>query len=177
MSRGFLRTLFRAVRDGRIGFKAEEVMTGTHHFMKGIQPGKERPLEFSGNWGSDNLAAFIKNILTAKPAVAWLIGEVSVGGLCKRAPMHGKLELNYLGQGKIRYTFNFTCNKKYYLYVGEKRNIKLWNLPKSHTTCYGKLYEVHAGGLGNPELELVSESITYFRLCTAPAFLLSFRLA
>ena len=51
----------------------------------------------------------------------------------------------------------------------QKRNIKPWNLPVSHTTCYGELTEAKSG-------KLVSRSVTYFRLKTLPSFLWSFRL-
>jgi hypothetical protein len=54
--------------------------------------------------------------------------------------------------------------------VGEKVNIKLWNLPVSHTTCVGRVTELESG-------KLISTSVTIFRMRTLPAFLGSFRFA
>jgi len=78
------------------------------------------------------------------------------------------LELAYFTEGKIRYTFDFSAKGKMYRYVGEKVNIRPWNLPVSHTTCFGTLVEKESG-------RLVSRSVTFFKLHTTPAFMASLR--
>ncbi|MGC8928886.1 MAG: hypothetical protein ACP5QK_13325, partial [Myxococcota bacterium] len=66
-------------------------------------------------------------------------------------------------------TFEFEVNGKRYLYIGEKVNIKPWNLPVSHTTCFGTIVERETN-------RLISRSVVFFRYSTIPSFLLSFRL-
>ncbi len=55
-----------------------------------------------------------------------------------------------------------------YQYVGQKVDIRPWNLPWSHTRCFGHLTRADTG-------ELVSTSLTRFRLRSAPRFLASLR--
>ena len=57
-----------------------------------------------------------------------------------------------------------------YRYLGEKVNIKPWNLHRTHTTCYGTITDLNSS-------KDISKSILYFRFRTIPAFLKSFRLA
>ena len=125
-------------------------------------------MEFVIDWGPHNFSSWInpqnKDFLTQP-----LKGHVTVEGLCERKPCTGTLELKYFTEYRIRYTFTFKAKGKTYCYVGEKVNIKPWNLPISHTTCFGRLTEKATG-------KLVSTSIVYFRLRTLIKFLLSFRL-
>jgi hypothetical protein len=78
--------------------------------------------------------------------------------------------LRYLQDRSIRYAFRFKEGGKDYKYVGEKVNIHLWNLPWSHTTCFGRLILQGTG-------ELVSTSVTHFRIRSLPRFIASVRLA
>ena len=101
----------------------------------------------------------------------FLEGTVTVGGLVEEARCHGTLDLRYFQEAKIRYTFDFKDEKGTpYRYIGEKVNIRPWNLHRTHTTCYGTITNL------NSERE-ISKSILYFRLNTVPAFLSSIRLA
>lgn len=166
---GLISEVIERYRNGNLGFRMDEVMTGWHVFETGFgEPGR-RPMEFRATWGPDNLAEYLDphsdGFLNQE-----LAGTVTIDGLCADAPCKGTLELRYFGENILRYTFTFTAKKKKYRFVGEKVNIKPWNLPVSHTTCYGVLTEVRTG-------KLVSRSVTHFRLLTAPAFLASFRLA
>ena len=76
----------------------------------------------------------------------------------------------YFQEGKIRYTIDFHGpDGKAYQYVGEKRDIRPWNLHRTHTTCYGTVTDLVSG-------QDISKSIVYFKFNTLPAFLGSVRL-
>lgn len=166
---GRLGDLMSMLAERRLGFQADEVMTGTHQFEPEHGEAGEKFMEFRGSWGPKHLSEFI-NPLGGKFLYNDLHGYVDIEGLCENTPMTGSLELLYFTEAKIRYTFEFEVDGKEYLYIGEKRDIRPWNLHRTHTTCYGTLSEKLTG-------RVVSRSITYFRLSTAPKFMLSFRLA
>jgi len=151
-----------------MGFQMREIMSGTHRFENGAGPNGEFPLSFDVVWGTDNIVDWI-NPKGERFLVNELKGFVSVGGLCEKAEVTGTLELRYFKDFKIRYTFEFDANGKGYVYVGEKVNIKPWNLPVSHTTCFGTIVEKDTN-------RLISRSVVFFRYSTIPQFLLSFRL-
>lgn len=157
------------LKERRIGFLIDEVMSGEHEFEPGCGPVGKRPMEFRVTWGPKYLLPWLNpwggSFMTQK-----LQGTVTIDGLCKDAPCHGTLEIKYFTEHKIRYTFDFRVREKAYHFVGEKRNIRPWNLHVSHTTCYGELREMATQ-------KLVSRSVTYFRLRTTPDFLFSWRLA
>jgi hypothetical protein len=157
------------IRERRVGFRMNEVMSGDHEFEPGWGPDGRFPFEFRVAWGPKNLGAWL-NPWSEQFLTHPLEGTVTVGGLCKKAPCKGTMELRYFRDYKIRYTFDFTVDGTRYHYVGDKVNIKPWNLPVSHTTCFGVLTEAETG-------RLISRSVTHFRMRTTPAFLLSFRLA
>lgn len=125
-------------------------------------------MEFKGVWGAEDLGKFLdpgsKSFFSA-----FLNGTVTIDGLCMDAPMAGTLELRYVTERRIRYTFDFEAKGKAYHFVGEKVNILPWNLLFSHTTCFGRLTEKKTG-------KLVSTSVTFFKLASALKFLASFRL-
>jgi hypothetical protein len=166
---GKLHELVRRVREGRFGFKMDEVMSGTHVFESGRGPAGRLPFEFTVTWGPDDLRTWLdpqsENFLSQA-----LEGTITVGGLCEAAPCKGRLELKYFDEHALRYRLEFEVNGVGYRYVGEKVNIQAWNLPVSHTTCWGVLTETETG-------RLISRSVTHFRLWTIPAFLGSLRLA
>ena len=150
------------------GFSVDEVMTGTHEFASGAGPAGVHPFEFKVRWGPTDMGDFL-NPSSEQFMLNDMEGTVTVGGLCAETPCRGTLALRYLIAKKIRYTFDFSVDGATYRYIGEKVNILPWNLPTSHTTCFGTLTD----GAG----QLVSRSLTFFRLRTAPAFLASFKLA
>ena len=143
-----------------IGFNFNETMTGTH-FLNGT----EGKFEFIVRWGPDNIFNWL-NVFSGKFLSQPLHGIITADGICEEQECEGTLELKYW-KGKIRYTIFFTANDIPYKYVGEKRDIRPWNLHRTHTTCYGILTNLKTN-------EVVSEPLTYFRLKTLPAFLLSF---
>lgn len=146
----------------------DEIMTGTHRFMDGKGPEGEHPMEYRVTWGHENVTKWI-NPLGGEFLVNTLSGKVDVGGLVVDADCEGTLELRYLQDQLIRYTFTFKDdNGKAYQYIGEKRELRPWNLHRTHTICYGQITELATG-------EVVSEGIVYFRMSTIPQFLLSFR--
>ncbi|MGI5863292.1 MAG: hypothetical protein ACOX6T_14725 [Myxococcales bacterium] len=165
---GFLDQL-AALRRGPIGFTMHEVMSGDHEFEPGFGPAGRHPMEFRVTWGPRDLAAWLKPG-TEEFMRQDLKGHVSIGGLCERAPCRGTLEVRYFIDQKIRYAFAFEANGRPYRFVGEKVNIRPWNLPVSHTTCFGRLVEADTG-------RLVSTSVTFFRMSTAVQFAMSFRLS
>ena len=151
------------------GFQIDEAMTGDHEFESGCGPEGKHFFEFRVTWGAPSAIAFL-NPKSRSFFEADLEGSVTVGGLCERAPCKGKLELKYFTEQKIRYTFDFEVDGMDYHFVGEKVNILPWNLPVSHTTCFGTVKESKSG-------KLISRSVTFFKMHTAPKFLSSFRLA
>ncbi|HPQ67537.1 MAG TPA: hypothetical protein PKW95_00320 [bacterium] len=166
---GRIGDLKRMVKERRVGFVMDEVMTGDHEFEPEFgEPGR-RPMSFRSTWGPRRLSEWL-NPLGDKFLWQELTGAITVDGLCENAPATGSLELKYFTEHILRYKLNFSVDGTAYEFVGEKVNIRPWNLPVSHTTCYGVLTEVETG-------RLVSKSVTHFRLKTAPAFLASFRFA
>jgi len=159
--------LLSTITNGKFGFQMNEIMSGEHEFVNGFGPIGKRPFKFTVDWGTDNFKKWLdpdNNDFLVND----LEGLVTVGGLCTNRKCRGTLELHYHDENKIHYTFEFNIDGKSYLYRGEKRNIKPWNLHKTHTKCYGKLWEKESG-------KLVSTSVTYFRLGTLIDFLSSFK--
>jgi hypothetical protein len=156
------------ISEKRLGFVMDEVMTGTHEFEPGFGERGAKFMEFRVVWGPRHVSEFA-NPLGGKFMYTDLSGTVTVEGLCQDAPCDGSLELLYFTEGKIRYTFAFEADGKEYLFIGEKTDIRPWNLHRTHTTCYGTLSERNSG-------RLVSKSVTYFRFRTVPAFVASLRL-
>ena len=151
---------------GDVGFKMEEVMSGEHEFVTGKQ-GK-LPMEFKVVWGAESLIDWA-NPFEEDFMCNSLDGTVTIGGLCKDIPCTGRLELKYFTEQKICYTFYFEVEGEAYEFVGEKRNIYPWNLPYSHTCCFGELRKVGSK-------KVISNSTTHFHWDTLPAFLGSFEL-
>ena len=154
---------------GRLGFNIDETMSGYHEFEPGFGPPGEHPLEFRVTWGTRDFLDWVNRRGKRLPTQD-LHGVISVGGLCENEPCHGTLELMYFDKKKIRYTLNFWVEGTRYRFIGEKVNIRPWNLPVSHTTCYGTLTEADSN-------RLVSRSVTYFHMKTVPQFAGSLRLA
>lgn len=156
------------IKERRVGFSMDEVMRGHHEFLPGFGPSGRLPMEIRVAWGPRSVGSFL-NPLGDAFLTNDLEGTVSVDFLCRETPCRGKLELKYLSEQSIRYTFDFEVRQKPYQYVGEKVNIWPWNVAVSHTTCFGTLTEVDSG-------KLVSRSVLFFRLSTLPSFLASLRL-
>ncbi|MBN1947504.1 MAG: hypothetical protein JW797_17670 [Bradymonadales bacterium] len=152
-----------------VGFRIDEIMTGRHRFEPGMGPEGYHPFEFQVTWGPKRIGEWLDPHgagFLSQP----LEGVVRAGGLCQEAPCQGTLELQYFNERLIRYTFDFRVDSTDYHYVGEKVNIRPWNLPVSHTTCFGYLTEARTG-------RLISTSVTFFRLHRMARFLSSFRIA
>ena len=140
---------FRAmIAEGRVGFRIDEAMIGEHEFEPKFGSPEKRPMEFRVTWGPRHIFQW------ANPAhhrfmVSELEGMVTIDGLCHHTPCTGSLELRYLKDHAIRYTFGFKQGSQSYKYIGEKiRNIRLWNLPRSHTTCFGRSDPCRDGRVG-----------------------------
>lgn len=160
-----IRKLVEMIKEKRLGFSMDEVMSGYHKFEPGFGPEGQHLMEFRVTWSTRNAL----HVEPDRSLLHQLSGVVTVGGLCTDAPCRGTLALRYLADNTIRYDFTFEAAGKKYHYVGEKMYIWPWNLPWSHTTCYGRLTEVESG-------KLVSTSLTHFHLLSAPKFMASLRL-
>jgi len=142
-----------------------EVMSGRHEFEPRFgEPGK-RDMEFRVRWGTDDLVRWL-NPLGREFMLNDLHGTVTIDGLCVDTPCSGTLHLRYFNDATLRYTFDFDVSGVPYRYVGEKVHLRPWNLAWSHTTCYGRVVRTDTG-------ELVSTSVTHFRLRTVPGFVAS----
>ncbi len=160
--------LSRIARGSTLGFRMHEVMAGAHEFVGKAGPRGEFPFSFELDWGAEDLAAFL-NPLSGQSYTVHARGVVRMGEFVEEAPCEGTLEFLYFTEAKIRYRFSFTVDGKDYEYIGEKVGMRPWNLHRTHTTCYGVVYDMETG-------KEISRSLTYFRLKTLPAFLTSFRL-
>lgn len=151
------------------GFRVREVMDGTHEFVSREGPAGEFPFSFQLEWGADRLADFLNPFARDRYLTADAAGRIRVGGLTDEAACEGTLELRYLSEAKIRYRLAFEAEGQEYEYIGEKMGIRPWNLHRTHTTCYGVIYDLKTG-------KEISRSLSYFRIANLPSFLGSFRL-
>ncbi len=140
-----------------------EEMTGHHEFTDGGGPAGRHPFAFRVGWGPERLREWLD---PRHPGFLWsdVAGEVRIGGLCEWTPCRGSLALEYLGARRIRYAFDLEVEGTVYRYLGDKVNLRLWNLPVSHTTCFGVLTKRATG-------RLVSTSVTRFHLRRLPRML------
>jgi len=152
---------------GGLGFNMEELMIGDHEFVNDSGEKGKFPFQFKVVWGTKNLAKW-GNPFKSDFMVNDLEGTITIGGLAEEVPCKGKLELRYFDAQKIVYTFDFEVDGTAYQYVGEKRNIYPWNLPYSHTTCFGEVIEKDSG-------KVISKSITHFRMSDMPEFVKSLK--
>jgi hypothetical protein len=158
--------LSKLIGETTVGFRMHEIMTGRHEFVGKAGPRGEFPFSFELDWGTDNLLTFV-NPLSGQSYTAQARGVVRMGQFADEAPCEGTLEFCYFTEAKIRYRFRFSVKEKEYEYIGEKVGIRPWNLHRTHTTCYGVVYDMEKGNE-------ISRSITYFKFETLPAFLTSF---
>ena len=158
----------RRLREGGVGFLMDETMAGEHEFAPGFGPPGKRRLEFRVTWGPKSLLRWLtpggSDFLRQG-----LAGTITAEGLCEAAPCTGTLELRYFSDQKIRYAFDFEAGGRRLRYLGEKVDLRPWNLHVTHTTCYGRITEVDSGAL-------VSTSVVRFWLTGLPGFLASLRL-
>jgi len=139
-----------------IGFSINEVMSGYDNVL--------RPFVFNVTWGIMN----IKDLFRKGPMKFNLEGSVLFKG--NTVPCKGHLIIDYFDTHTITYIFSFhhpLCGKL--MYVGEKVNIKPWNLLVSHTTCFGTVTQ-------HKDDALISRTLAFFKFRTIPKFLTSFRL-
>lgn len=172
-----LNSIFENAKQGipEKGFTIHEVMSGEHEFVENagdgetkFPPGKHK-FEFKADWGPKNLVDFLNPASDQRFMLSELAGTVTIGGLCENMPVKGSLQLRYVQDQKIRYTFDFSVDGTPYQYVGEKQQIYPWNLPYSHTTCFGTVTNMRTG-------KVISKSVTHFDLAGLPEFLGTFKL-
>lgn len=166
--------LLAMLRERRVGFKADEQMKGSHRFLVDlprtkVRAGDELPFSFKITWGNPRLLNFL-NPLSQEHGVAPLEGWVRIGGLVGEAPIRGAMELRYLKDATIRYSFEFATGGQRYRFSGKKQDIRPWNLHRTHTLCHGVLTDL-------TDDQQLSEVTVRFGLRTMPKFLASFRLA
>ena len=147
------------------GFKIDEIMVGTHRF---ISRDEDLPMHFNITWGHKNLQDYL-NPFSSEFLCAEAKGIITVDGLVHKADCKGLLKLLYFTESKIRYELEFADEHgREYCYVGEKINIRPWNLHKSHITCYGTITDCVTG-------QEISKSIIHFPLRELLTFIRSFR--
>jgi len=161
------REILRRVTSGEFGFRMTEDMSGWHEYLPGRGPEGRLPFSFHVVWGVDR----VKQCVAHDGGLHFLqslAGTVTAGGLCDATPCRGTLDLRYFLDQRLVYDFTFVVEETKYRWVGQKVNVRPWNLPVSHTTCFGRLTELETG-------KLVSTSVTFFHLHTIPKFLGSLR--
>ena len=149
----------------RIGFEIDEEMAGTYRDEMRFAP--DYPFRFDVTWGTDSIWQWLQP--GDKFLVSEISGTVTADNFCDNAACSGTLTLRYFGEHRLRYEFWFGTGGRIYRFVGEKVNIRWWNLPVSHTTCFGRITENRTG-------QLVATALVFFRLRTIPRFLRTFRL-
>lgn len=170
---GRWQDLVAMLAERRLGFRIDETMKGTHRYLHDFEPGlvragTELPFSFHARWGHAHLERFL-NPTSGEFLRADLEGTVTAGGLCLEAPMQGRLELRYFQDASIRYVFEFEAHGKRWRYAGEKRELRPWNLHRTHTTCHGSVTEVSTD-------EALSDSVVRFDLADLPHFVSTLRL-
>jgi len=160
------------------GFKISETMSGTHAFVGDYENCKiNLPLYFKIDWSYKNTLECLKRLVTMKPVTFEVKGRFFAEGLCDEIDCVGGMHLDYFGNHTISYCLemrnpsysrvsSFEKINEHYFFIGDKINIKPWNLLTSHTTCYG----IITNGKG----ELISKCKVFFKLRTLPAMLASF---
>ncbi len=151
------------------GFTMYETMQGIHTFTPQCGPPGQHPIHFKVRWGTHDLLQWVnpfgKNFL-----INFLEGNVHVGGLVDSSACQGSLDLLYFSEAKIRYTFEFSdCHDTLYHFIGEKTNIRPWNLHYSHTTCFGNITNLTTQ-------QVISNSILHFDLSNLLSFFSSLRI-
>ena len=143
------------------GFRVRERMSGWHERVDGA--GERRPLSFEGEWGPDRLRDWLD---PRSPAFLWqeIRGTISADGLCAAAPFRGTLSLQYVGLRRIRYVLDFDVDGRPHRLLGDKENLRWWNLLVTHTTCFVTVTDLSTG-------RLVSRGTVLFRLRDLPGLL------
>lgn len=150
-----------------MGFRLSETMSGEHEFRDGRAPAGPFPCALRLRWGPERLRDWL-NPLSGTFLWQEAAGELRFEGLCDWTPCKGTLELDYFRRRRIRYELDLEHEGVAYRFVGEKLDLRPWNLAVSHTTCFGTLIELGSG-------RLVSTSLLRFRLSDLPGFVLSWR--
>lgn len=167
---GLAGRLSTLIRERRLGFRVTETMRGTHTFEPDRGPSGTHPISFTGRWGSPHLFGEWLNPFSERYMTGEMTGRVTVGGLCEEVPFEGSLQLRYFRGARIVYRFEFHHGSVPYRFRGEKRNLRPWNLHRTHRTLHGRLTREDTD-------TLVSRSVLRFRWSDLPAMLGSFRLA
>jgi hypothetical protein len=149
------------------GFRVRERMDGVHEFAAREGPAGEFPFSLHLGWGPERFFDFLNPMARDTFLTAESRGVIRAGGLVEEADCQGTLEFRYVPEAKIRYRLYFSVGKSDYEYIGEKTGLRPWNLVRTHTTCYGVLYELGSG-------KEISRSLLRFRLSTLPSMIHSF---
>jgi len=151
-----------------VGFRIREQMDGTHTFVDGRADPGPHPFVFRLAWGPERLRDWLD---PRGGRFLWqeARGELRAGGLCDWTACAGTLALEYT-RARIRYVLDFEAGGVAYRYQGEKRDLRPWNLHRTHTTCHGELRELERD-------RLVATSVVRFSLTQTPRFLASLRWA
>ncbi len=166
----FVGRLSTLIRERRVGFRMTETMRGTHRFEPGWGPPGTHPMSFAARWGSRHLFSEWLNPFSERYMTGRMSGTVTIGELCDGVTFEGSIRLRYFREAKIIYRFQFHHEGLTHRFSGEKRNLRPWNLLRTHTTLHGRLTREDAEGP-------ISRSTLHFRWSSLPAMLGSFRFA
>lgn len=151
------------------GFEFTEVMEG-YHYMPAVKK-ESMPLKFTLKWGTENLKDTLNpnsNRYLQFAAAGILEADGIVTGGTRT---FGLIHLNY-PENIIQYMLQFKSAERPpvndYVLVGEKMNIKWYNLPYSHTTCYTTIV--------NGADQLISRGVAFFKMKNALSFIKSFKI-
>jgi len=150
------------------GFEFVETMEG-YHYMPAVTA-KKMDTCFTVKWGTEN----IKEVLNPKSnqfLMFQMAGILEIEGITEKTRTFGYLHLDY-PHNRIQYMLQFKSAEQPpvndYMFIGEKMNVKWWNLPFSHTTCYTTVI--------NGADQLISRGVVFFKLKNLWPFLKSFKL-
>jgi len=151
------------------GFHVHEILDGLHEFVAREGPPGEFPFSFELDWGPERLVDFMNPLARDAFLIAKSRGVIRVGELVQEAPCTGTLEFRCFSEAKIRYRLYFSVEETSYEYIGEKIGLRPWNLHRTHTPCYGIIYNLETG-------KEISRSRSSLRISALPSFLMSLTL-
>jgi len=153
-----------------IGCTTHEYGTGTHELIGAATGTGPLPIRFDLELRIGSLADFLNP--RSEDDVRGMIqcqGTFSAEGLVHDVPCRGTLDLRLATENRLRYDLRFTGpDGQDLLFVGEKVNVRLWNLYRTLFTCYGTIYDQSTG-------EAISRSTVYFYR-SSPGFVTNLRL-
>ena len=115
---GRVRDMISMIKEKRFGFVMDETMTGYHEFEEDFGAAGKQFMEFRVTWGPKDVLHWGNPFSSG--LINDLAGTVTIEGLCVNAPCRGSLELRYLKDATIRYTFDLHRGRRGLSLCGRK---------------------------------------------------------